>query len=132
MADEFVKLSVSVLLIIFMICFQKWQLRLKNENFEISRNSAYLYLTNNEALTIILILLHYLNVWTRYIQYQKSVDHQKITFQRKNVRTQQILKKWTNDEIIHYWTFQKSVSLFSINHMIRYGSYHMSHMIWPI
>ena len=38
--DEFVKIQESTLVIIFVIFAQKWQFRLKNESFEISRISA--------------------------------------------------------------------------------------------
>ena len=41
--DEFVKILEFILVIIIVIFIQKWQFRLENESFEISRNSAYLY-----------------------------------------------------------------------------------------
>ena len=39
--DEVVKIREFNLIKIFVIFPQKWQFRLENENFEISRNSAY-------------------------------------------------------------------------------------------
>ena len=42
--SEFEKIREFTLIMIFVIFSQKWQFRIKNENFQISRNSAYSYL----------------------------------------------------------------------------------------
>ena len=43
---KIVKIRKFILVIIFVICPQKWQFRLENESFGISRNSAYLNIEN--------------------------------------------------------------------------------------
>ena len=44
MESVFVTIQEFTLAIIFVIFTQKWQFRLKNESFEVSRNSAYIYI----------------------------------------------------------------------------------------
>ena len=38
-----------ILVIIFLILRQKWQFRLENENFEISRKSAYIWIKKTDS-----------------------------------------------------------------------------------
>ena len=49
MKGGLVKVEEFTLVMIYVIFPQKWQFRLKNESFEISRNSAYLYIMAHVA-----------------------------------------------------------------------------------